>query len=68
MPIFSISTLHGRFTDEQRKGVFPPEILVGDDATPHQRLLAYTGARPELRILRSRRSLALRRREVRRLG
>jgi uncharacterized protein (TIGR03086 family) len=40
------STIHGRFTDEQRKGVFKPEIPVGDDATPQQRLLAYTGRDP----------------------
>src|SRR4051794_37701699 len=38
--------IHGRFTDDQRKGVFEPEIPVGDDATPQQRLLAYTGRRP----------------------
>ena len=29
--------------DEQWEGVFAPEIPVGDDATPQQRLLAYTG-------------------------
>jgi uncharacterized protein (TIGR03086 family) len=38
--------IHGRFTDEQRRGVFGPEIHVGDDATPQQRLLAYTGRDP----------------------
>jgi uncharacterized protein (TIGR03086 family) len=38
--------IHGRFTDEQRKGVFGREIPVGDDATPQQRLLAYTGRDP----------------------
>jgi uncharacterized protein (TIGR03086 family) len=38
--------IHGLFTDEQRKGVFAPEIQVGDDATPQQRLLAYTGRDP----------------------
>jgi uncharacterized protein (TIGR03086 family) len=38
--------IHGRFSDEQRKGVFGPEIAVGDDATPEQRLLAYTGRDP----------------------
>src|SRR5947209_9810811 len=38
--------IHGRFTDEQRKGVFKPEIPVGDDATPQQRLVAYTGRNP----------------------
>jgi uncharacterized protein (TIGR03086 family) len=39
-------TIHGAFTDEQRKGVFKPEIPVGADATPQQRLLAYTGRDP----------------------
>ena len=39
--------IHGRFTDEQRTGVFGPEIPVGDDATPQQRLLAYTGRDPD---------------------
>ncbi|HEY3833504.1 MAG TPA: TIGR03086 family metal-binding protein [Acidimicrobiia bacterium] len=39
-------TIHGRFTDEQRKGVFAPEVKVGDDASPQQRLLAYTGRQP----------------------
>jgi uncharacterized protein (TIGR03086 family) len=38
--------IHGRFTDEQRKGVFGPEIPVGDGATPQQRLLEYTGRDP----------------------
>jgi uncharacterized protein (TIGR03086 family) len=38
--------IHGRFTDEQREGVFEREIPVGDDATPQQRLLAYTGRDP----------------------
>ena len=37
--------IHGKFTEEQRKGVFKPEIPAGDDATPQQRLLAYTGRR-----------------------
>lgn len=39
-------TIHGKFTPEQRKGVFKPEVQVGDDATPQQRLLAYTGRNP----------------------
>ena len=38
--------IHGRFTDEQRKGVFKPAIPVGDDASPQERLLAYTGRQP----------------------
>ena len=35
--------IHGKFTEEQRKGVFKPEIPVGDDVTPQEKLLAYTG-------------------------
>lgn len=38
--------LHGRFTDEQRAGVFGPEIPVGPDATVQQQLLAYVGRDP----------------------
>ena len=43
LPQAAYEHIHGRFTDEQRQGVFGPEIPVGDDATPQQRLLAYTG-------------------------
>ena len=38
--------IHGKFTDEQRAGVFKPEIPVADDASPQARLLAYTGRDP----------------------
>jgi len=38
--------VHGAFTEDQRKGVFKPEIAVGDDASPQDRLLAYTGRQP----------------------
>jgi uncharacterized protein (TIGR03086 family) len=38
--------IHGRFTDEQRKGVFKPEVAVADDASPQDKLLAYTGRNP----------------------
>jgi uncharacterized protein (TIGR03086 family) len=38
--------IHGRFTEEQRKGVFKPELPLGDGATAQQRLLAYTGRQP----------------------
>jgi uncharacterized protein (TIGR03086 family) len=38
--------IHGRFTEDQRKGVFKPEIEVGADASPQERLLAYTGRDP----------------------
>ena len=38
--------VHGAFTDEQRTGVFKPEVPVGDDASPQEKLLAFTGRRP----------------------
>ncbi len=38
--------IHGRFTDEQRKGVFGPEVAVAPDASAQDRLLAYTGRHP----------------------
>ena len=46
LPEAAYGMIHGQFTEEQRKGVFKPEIPVGDDATPQQRLLAYTGRNP----------------------
>jgi uncharacterized protein (TIGR03086 family) len=39
--------IYGRFTEDQRKGVFKPEIPVGKTATPQQRLLGYTGRDPD---------------------
>ena len=38
--------IHGRFTDEQRKGVFKPEVAVAEDASAQDKLLAYTGRNP----------------------
>jgi uncharacterized protein (TIGR03086 family) len=37
------ATIHGRFTDEQRRGVFKPELPVPAGASAQERLLAYTG-------------------------
>ena len=37
--------IHGRFTADQREGVFGPELEVAPDASPQERLLAYTGRR-----------------------
>ena len=39
--------IHGRFTDEQRTGVFKPEVAVNEGATAQERLLAYTGRDPK---------------------
>lgn len=38
--------IHGRFTEDQRKGVFKPEIEIAADASSQDRLLAYTGRDP----------------------
>jgi uncharacterized protein (TIGR03086 family) len=37
------SLVHGQFTDEQRKGVFKPEVETGRDASADEKLIAYTG-------------------------
>jgi uncharacterized protein (TIGR03086 family) len=39
-------TIHGRFTDAQRNGVFKPEVAVPADASAQDKLLAYTGRDP----------------------
>jgi uncharacterized protein (TIGR03086 family) len=46
LPDAAYDLVHGKFTDEQRKGVFKPEVKVPDDASPQDRLLAYTGRDP----------------------
>jgi uncharacterized protein (TIGR03086 family) len=38
--------VYGRFTDEQRVGMFKPEIPVGPDASAQDKLLAYMGRDP----------------------
>ena len=38
--------IYGMFTEEQRHGVFKPELPVRDGATAQERLLAYTGRQP----------------------
>lgn len=40
------AAIHGRFTEEQRHGVFKPEVEVDADASPQDRLLAYAGRDP----------------------
>jgi uncharacterized protein (TIGR03086 family) len=38
--------IYGRFTDDQRPGVFKPEVAVAADASAQDKLLAYTGRDP----------------------
>jgi uncharacterized protein (TIGR03086 family) len=46
LPEAAYEIIHGRFTEDQRKGVFKPEIEIAADASPQERLLAYTGRDP----------------------
>ena len=46
LPDAAYEMIHGRFTDDPRKGVFKPEIPVPPDAPAQDRLLAYTGRQP----------------------
>src|SRR5450432_576755 len=46
LPEAAYQAIHGLFTEEQRHGVFKPELPVRDDATAQERLLAYTGRTP----------------------
>jgi len=46
LPEAAYALIHGRFTDDQRKGVFKPEIAVAPEASSQDRLLAYTGRDP----------------------
>ena len=46
LPEAAYEMIHGRFTDEQRKGVFKPEVKVPDNASAQDKLLAYTGRDP----------------------
>lgn len=43
LPEAAYGLIHGAFTDEQRQGVFGPEIAVPEDASAQERLLAYAG-------------------------
>ena len=46
LPEAAYEMIHGQFTDEQRKGVFKPEVPVPADASAQDKLLAYTGRDP----------------------
>ncbi len=43
LPEAAYEIIHGRFTDEQRKGVFKPEVAVAENAPAQETLLAYAG-------------------------
>jgi uncharacterized protein (TIGR03086 family) len=43
LPKAAYEIIHGRFTDEQRKGIFKPEVTVTANASAQEMLLAYTG-------------------------
>ena len=46
LPEAAFEMIHGRFTDDQRKGVFKPEVKVPASASAQDKLLAYTGRDP----------------------
>jgi uncharacterized protein (TIGR03086 family) len=46
LPEAAYEMIHGQFTEEQRKGVFKPEVKVDAQASAQDRLLAYTGRTP----------------------
>jgi uncharacterized protein (TIGR03086 family) len=46
LPEAAYAMIHGRFTEEQRKGVFKPEVVVSSDSSAQDKLLAYTGRDP----------------------
>ena len=46
LPPAAYQMIHGRFTDEQRTGVFKAAVAVLPGASPQDRLLAYTGRDP----------------------
>jgi uncharacterized protein (TIGR03086 family) len=46
LPEAAYEMIHGKFTDEQRKGVFKPEVQLGPKASAQDKLLAYTGRDP----------------------
>jgi uncharacterized protein (TIGR03086 family) len=40
--------IHGRFTEQQREGIFRPEVAIAANASAQDRLLAYTGRNPSI--------------------
>ena len=48
LPEAAYSIIYGRFTDDQRQGVFKPEVAVAPNASAQDKLLAYTGRDPSV--------------------
>lgn len=48
LPEAAYEMIHGRFTEDQRRGVFKPEIDAAPNASAQDKLLAYTGRDPAL--------------------
>ncbi len=46
LPEAAYAMIHGRFTDDQRRGIFKPEVKVGPDASIQDQYLAYSGRDP----------------------
>ena len=46
LPEAAYAMIHGRFTQEQRKGVFKPEINLAPESSAQEKLSAYTGRDP----------------------
>ena len=46
LPEAAYQSIHGRFTDEERKGIFGPEIVISANRSAQDKLLAYTGRKP----------------------
>jgi uncharacterized protein (TIGR03086 family) len=46
LPDAAYTMIHGRFTEEQRVGVFAPEVTIPPDSSAQDKLLAYTGRDP----------------------
>lgn len=46
LPEVAYKNIHGMFTDEQRKGIFEPELKIPADSSAQDKLLAYTGRIP----------------------
>ena len=46
LPEVAYAMIHGRFTQEQRKGVFKPEINLAPESSAQEKLSAYTGRDP----------------------